>query len=36
MLSWGFAADWNLVPDLHDLVDATEAAFEELAALAEA
>jgi diacylglycerol O-acyltransferase len=34
-LSWGFSADWNLVPDLHDLVDATEQAFEELAALAE-
>ena len=35
-LSWGFAADWNLVPDLHELVEATEEAFEELAALAEA
>jgi WS/DGAT/MGAT family acyltransferase len=35
-LSWGFAADWNIVPDLHELVDATEQAFEELAVLAEA
>lgn len=29
-LSWGFAADWDLVPDLHDLVEATRAAFESL------
>ncbi len=34
-LSWGFSADWNVVPDLHELVEATEAAFEELVALAE-
>lgn len=33
-LSWGFSADWNIVPDLHELVDATEQSFEELAALA--
>lgn len=35
-LSWGFAADWNLVPDLHELVEATEEAFEELVAMAQA
>lgn len=35
-LSWGFAADWNLVPDLHELLEATEEAFEELAAMAQA
>ena len=29
-LSWGFTADWDLVPDLHDLVDATQRSFEEL------
>jgi WS/DGAT/MGAT family acyltransferase len=29
-LSWGFASDWELVPDLHDLTFATRAAFEEL------
>ena len=29
-LSWGFSADWDLVPDLHQLVLATEASFEEL------
>jgi WS/DGAT/MGAT family acyltransferase len=34
-LSWGFTADWDLVPDLHDLVSATEAAFAELRAAAE-
>jgi len=31
-LSWGFTADWDLVPDLHDLVRAVESSFEELAA----
>jgi len=31
-LSWGFSADWDLVPDLHDLVAAVEESFEELAA----
>jgi WS/DGAT/MGAT family acyltransferase len=29
-LSWGFSADWDLVPDLHQLVRATEEAFEKL------
>lgn len=29
-LSWGFCADWDLVPDLHELVRATERTFEEL------
>ena len=29
-LSWGFTADWDLVPDLHDLVAATQRSFEEL------
>ena len=31
-LSWGFSADWDLVPDLHQLVNATEDAFAELRA----
>jgi hypothetical protein len=34
-LSWGFTADWDLVPDLHDLVEATERAFAELCAAAD-
>jgi hypothetical protein len=29
-LSWGFSADWDLVPDLHDLVAATDRAFADL------
>jgi WS/DGAT/MGAT family acyltransferase len=29
-LSWGFTADWDLVPDLHALVQATARAFAEL------
>lgn len=29
-LSWGFTADWDLVPDLHDLILAAEASFAEL------
>jgi len=29
-LSWGFSADWDLVPDLHDLIVATERSFAEL------
>ncbi len=29
-LCWGFTADWDLVPDLHDVVAATQAAFQEL------
>ena len=37
-LSWGFTADWDLLPDLHDLPMAVEASFAELeqAALSEA
>ena len=30
MLSWGFTADWDLVPDLHALVLASERSFAEL------
>jgi hypothetical protein len=33
-LSWGFCADWDLVPDLHRLVIATDEAFGELRAAA--
>jgi diacylglycerol O-acyltransferase len=33
-LSWGFSGDWDLVPDLHQLVLATERAFGELRAAA--
>ncbi|MGH0028557.1 MAG: wax ester/triacylglycerol synthase family O-acyltransferase [Myxococcota bacterium] len=33
-LSWGFTADWDLVPDLHELVVATGEAFEQLCAKA--
>jgi WS/DGAT/MGAT family acyltransferase len=33
-VSWGFSADWDLVPDLHDLVLATERSFAELHAAA--
>jgi diacylglycerol O-acyltransferase len=29
-LSWGFSADWDLVPDLHEMVNETERAFAEL------
>jgi WS/DGAT/MGAT family acyltransferase len=29
-LSWGYSADWDLVPDLHQVVLATEYAFEAL------
>jgi diacylglycerol O-acyltransferase len=36
VLSWGFTADWDLVPDLHALVNATEVAFEELRSRADA
>jgi diacylglycerol O-acyltransferase len=35
-LCWGFTADWDLVPDLHEVVTATEGAFEELRAAAAA
>jgi hypothetical protein len=27
---WGFNADWEAVPDLHDFVNAIEESFEEL------
>ncbi len=30
-LSWGFSADWDLVPDLHQMVTATQRSFAELA-----
>jgi WS/DGAT/MGAT family acyltransferase len=30
VLSWGFTADWDLVPDLHDFVGAVEASFARL------
>src|SRR5262249_9656798 len=29
-LFWGFTADWETVPDLHDFVTAVEASFKEL------
>jgi hypothetical protein len=32
-LSWGFNADWDAVPDLHDFVEDVEAEFEALSAL---
>jgi WS/DGAT/MGAT family acyltransferase len=34
-LSWGFTADWELVPDLHELVLAVEREFAKLRELAE-
>jgi WS/DGAT/MGAT family acyltransferase len=33
-LCWGFTADWDLVPDLHDLVTAVRDAFAEMQAVA--
>ena len=33
-LSWGFSADWELVPDLHELLNATQRSFDELRAAA--
>jgi hypothetical protein len=33
-LCWGFNADWDLVPDLHQFVLAIEASFRELCAAA--
>jgi hypothetical protein len=33
-LSWGFSADWDLVPDLLRLVEYTARSFEELRAAA--
>ncbi len=35
-LSWGFTADWDLVPDLHEMVRATASAFAELRSAASA
>jgi WS/DGAT/MGAT family acyltransferase len=35
-LSWGFTADWDLVPDLHDFVEAVDHSFRRLAAAADA
>jgi hypothetical protein len=35
-VSWGFSADWDLVPDLHDLALATEHSFAQLHAAATA
>ena len=35
VLSWGFAADWELMPDLHEFVRAVERAFDQLRACAE-
>lgn len=35
-LSWGFNSDWDLLPDLHDLVSATDECFRELCAAADA
>ncbi len=35
-LCWGFNADWDLVPDLHDFVEDVEATFAELQELAAA
>ncbi len=29
-LSWGFSADWDLVPDLHQMVNATQRSFAEI------
>ncbi len=29
-LFWGFNADWDVVPDLHELVEHVDVAFEEL------
>jgi diacylglycerol O-acyltransferase len=34
VLSWGFAADWELVPDLHEFVRAAQRAFDQLLARA--
>jgi WS/DGAT/MGAT family acyltransferase len=33
-LNWGFIADWDLIPDLHDFVLAIESSFRELQAAA--
>jgi hypothetical protein len=36
VLRIGFTADWDLVPDLHDLVLASAESFQELEAAAQA
>jgi WS/DGAT/MGAT family acyltransferase len=33
-LCWGFIADWDAVPDLHDLVERLEAGYDELSRIA--
>jgi hypothetical protein len=33
-LHWGFHADWDAVPDLHDLVEDVDASFRDLIACA--
>jgi hypothetical protein len=33
-LSWGFNADWDLVPDLHHFASDVETSFDELHAIA--
>lgn len=35
-ICWGFNADWDLVPDLHEFVEDVSASFAELCALADA
>ena len=35
-LYWGFNADWDLFPDLHDFVVAIDTSFHELCAAADA
>jgi hypothetical protein len=32
---WGFTADWDLVPDLHDLVEAVRVSIRDLIEIAE-
>jgi WS/DGAT/MGAT family acyltransferase len=34
-LCWGFIADWDLIPDLHDFVEAIASSFRELQAAAD-
>jgi len=34
-MCWGFTADWDMVPDLHDLVEAVKGSIRELRTLAE-
>jgi hypothetical protein len=35
-LCWGFTAEWDLIPDLHDFVLDVDASFRELSELAPA